>query len=126
MLAFCRTRETAASKNALFFALDHHLPIIFVQLDAEHPRSKTAGKYSGIDPNFPAIPVDRSDAVAIYRVAHEALARARRGTGPTLIQCVEYHSARNGKDDYHCRDPIAYMERYLRNRNLWKPELKDF
>lgn len=126
VLAFCETKELAPSTEALFFALDHHLPIIFVQLDAEQPRKKPRGNYSGLDPNFPAIPVDQSDAVAVYRVAYEALARARRGTGPTLIQCVKYHSAHNGKDNQHCRDPIVYMERYLRDKNVWSSDLHQY
>lgn len=124
VLAFCEGSELAASTEALLFALDHHLPIIFVQVDAEQqPRKKPRRKYSGLDPSFPAIPVDRSDAVAVYRVAYEALARARRATGPTLIQCVKCYSTQNGKNNQHCTDPVAYMERYLQSKNLWSPDL---
>jgi len=32
--------------------------------------------------------VDGNDVVAVYRVAFEALARARQGRGGTLIECV--------------------------------------
>jgi TPP-dependent pyruvate/acetoin dehydrogenase alpha subunit len=67
------------------------------------------------DPGFPAIPVDGHDAVGVYRVASEAMAHARRGSGPTLIQCLP---SPFGQMDGRRGCPLANMERYLAGRKL--------
>ncbi|EJL46660.1 acetoin:2,6-dichlorophenolindophenol oxidoreductase subunit alpha [Brevibacillus agri] len=42
--------------------------------------------------NMPGVRVDGKDVLAVYRAAEEAVARARRGEGPTLIECVTYRN----------------------------------
>ncbi|WP_027416407.1 thiamine pyrophosphate-dependent dehydrogenase E1 component subunit alpha [Aneurinibacillus terranovensis] len=42
--------------------------------------------------NIPGIRVDGKDVVAVYQAAEEAVQRARRGEGPTLIECVTYRN----------------------------------
>jgi pyruvate dehydrogenase E1 component alpha subunit len=42
--------------------------------------------------NIPGIKVDGKDILAVYQAAEEAVARARRGEGPTLIECVTYRN----------------------------------
>ncbi|MDR1486899.1 MAG: thiamine pyrophosphate-dependent dehydrogenase E1 component subunit alpha [Deltaproteobacteria bacterium] len=44
--------------------------------------SDRAGAYG-----IPGITVDGNDPVAVYEAAYEAIARARRGEGPSLIEC---------------------------------------
>jgi acetoin:2,6-dichlorophenolindophenol oxidoreductase subunit alpha len=39
---------------------------------------------------MPGVTVDGMDAVAVYEAAGEAIARARRGEGPTLLECKTY------------------------------------
>ncbi len=39
---------------------------------------------------MPGVVCDGMDAVAVYEAAHEAVARARRGEGPTLLECKTY------------------------------------
>ncbi|MBV8206571.1 MAG: hypothetical protein JO041_07250 [Acidobacteria bacterium] len=39
---------------------------------------------------MPWVPVDRADPIAMHRVAHEAIERARIGYGPTLVECVQW------------------------------------
>ena len=58
---------------------------------------------------YPGIIVDGQDVVAVWRVAQESIHRARQGSGPTLIDC---------RTDSK-RDPLAYMEHYMRKRNVW-------
>jgi pyruvate dehydrogenase E1 component alpha subunit len=127
VVVFSEPDEIARSKDALFFALDHRLPFIYVQLEHTQSNKNPGSKHSRLDPNFTAIAVDRTDVVAVYRVASEAIDRARRGVGPTLIQCVDFRlpSPRRQRRDQHCADPILYMESYLRSKNLWSPELEE-
>ncbi|HKT71663.1 MAG TPA: thiamine pyrophosphate-dependent dehydrogenase E1 component subunit alpha [Steroidobacteraceae bacterium] len=74
------------------------LPVIFVcqnNLYAEHSsfRKFTAGgsvaqRAEGL--GMPGVTVDGNDAVAMWRVAREAVARARAGEGPTLIEAMTF------------------------------------
>lgn len=67
---------------------------------------------------FPRIAVDGNDVVAMFRVAQEAVRRARAGHGPSLIQCV-MQAAGDKKND-----PLVFMERYLKRRKMWSDELQ--
>jgi len=40
--------------------------------------------------NMPGVEVDGNDVLAVYEKSGEALGRARRGEGPTLIECLTY------------------------------------
>ena len=79
---------------------------------------------------FPGVVVDGMDALAVYAAAAEAVARARRGEGPTLLECKTYRyrgHSRFEKPTYRTddevaawqeRDAIRRMEAYLVERDL--------
>jgi 2-oxoisovalerate dehydrogenase E1 component len=76
---------------------------------------------------LPGVQVDGQDVLAVHQVAGEAIARARRGDGPTLIECLTYRYRAHAEgmresgyrtvgeiDDWKQRDPIrAFTERLL-------------
>ncbi len=74
---------------------------------------------------FPGVIVDGNDVLAMRDVAAEAVARARAGEGPTLIEAKSYritpHSAATKTDlrppeeldAWRARDPILRFSRYL-------------
>jgi TPP-dependent pyruvate/acetoin dehydrogenase alpha subunit len=98
--------------EALEFAGLHNLPMIFVSwgtLANGVPLKERA--YS-----LPSIVVDGNDAVAVYRVAHEAIAHARIGHGPTLIECQS--------DGSNTGDPVLNMERYLIRKGIFSEDFK--
>ncbi|NOZ94719.1 MAG: pyruvate dehydrogenase (acetyl-transferring) E1 component subunit alpha [Acidobacteria bacterium] len=81
---------------------------------------------------IPGIQVDGNDVFAVYVAAREALDRARRGEGPTLIESVTYrlgdHTTADDAGRYRdpeevaaweTRDPILRLRRYLESRGLW-------
>ena len=80
---------------------------------------------------IPGIIVDGTDACQVYDAAHEAVARAHRGEGPTLIEAkmmrMKGHAIHDAADyvpkpmfDYwRKRDPIARFENYLVNVKKW-------
>lgn len=109
--------SSAAWRNALRIAGTERLPILFV---SQPPAEQTPGKASGpkiSGHGFPAITVDGDDVVALYRVACEAQAHARRGNGPTLIECIPWPlPPHNGAQT--ASDPILAMERYLANMGI--------
>ncbi|MEL6139725.1 MAG: pyruvate dehydrogenase (acetyl-transferring) E1 component subunit alpha, partial [Cyanobacteria bacterium J06628_6] len=79
---------------------------------------------------MPGHEVDGMDMLAVRAVAQEAVARARAGEGPTLIECLTYrfrgHSladpdelrSQAEKDAWRARDPIPKFEAYLLEQNL--------
>lgn len=97
------------------------LPVLFVE-DAARG-SKSRGSSGEPDQNqLPAIPVDAHDVIALYRVAHESIARAREGSGPTRLLCTSWPS-RNGE----AGDPVEHLEQWLQSRGLpaheWRREI---
>jgi acetoin:2,6-dichlorophenolindophenol oxidoreductase subunit alpha len=74
---------------------------------------------------IPGITVDGNDVLAVYEAVSEAITRARRGEGPSLIECVtcrwrghfegELQSYRTKEDLAQCqkRDPIPRFQEKL-------------
>ena len=79
---------------------------------------------------MPGIEVDGMDVLAVYTVAKEAIARARAGEGPTLIEALTYrfrgHSladpdelrSADEKEFWAARDPIKKFAAYLLEQKL--------
>jgi TPP-dependent pyruvate/acetoin dehydrogenase alpha subunit len=94
----------------------------------ELPNQIASGPYIGADPTFyPRIPVDGCDVVGVFRVAQEAIRRAREGHGPAVIECLTARgSAKNEGErtsaQYLAQDPLSFMQQYLQRRDLWSDE----
>jgi pyruvate dehydrogenase E1 component alpha subunit len=80
---------------------------------------------------IPGVQVDGMDALAVYEAAGEAIARARRGEGPTLLECKTYrfHGHNFGDPQQYRsreeiaewadrRDPIKRLAGYLKEAGL--------
>ena len=81
---------------------------------------------------MPGVVVDGMDAVAVYEAAGEAIARARAGDGPTLLECKTYryydHVGVRGMgmtyrtdeevEQWKQRDPIKLMEERLAEQGI--------
>jgi hypothetical protein len=93
------------------------LPLVFVceAVDGCHSPVRAMNGDLRRKETLPSITVDGHDTVAAYRVAHEAIDRARLDRGPTLIQLATYTI---GSSTF--TDPIADMDNYLRGRGLLK------
>ena len=80
---------------------------------------------------IPGVIVDGTDACQVYDAAHEAVARAHRGEGPTLIEAkmmrMKGHAIHDAADYvpkpmfefWRKRDPITRFENYLVNVKKW-------
>jgi len=64
---------------------------------------------------MPGMPVDASDAVALYRVTQESLGRIRGGGGPVLIECKGYRVER---PEDSTQDPLLQMKSFLLGRKV--------
>lgn len=106
-----RGAEPGAWRKAMQAAGAHKLPVLFVRTGSRYVvNQRRLDQAYG----FPHMVVDGSDVVAIYRVACESLAHARKGNGPTLIECRIEPSA----------DAVLTMERYLTGKNLLRKGLR--
>lgn len=85
---------------------------------------------------MPGALVDGNDLLAVHEVVSAAVARARAGDGPSLVESVTYRMGdHNTADDstryrtgeevagWAARDPIDRALSYLRARDLWNDEL---
>ena len=110
------------------------LPVLFIcennqyALSTSYRRTTSAAQISdrAIGYQVPGITIDGNDAVEVYNVVEEAVARARAGEGPTLIEALTYrwgqHSLRANLNDprpeqelkdWIARDPMKIVEKAL-------------
>lgn len=115
-VAFVDAKDIARNHQFVRVAHVQSLPIIYVQVERALPKATRRRT------EITSIPVDKADVVAIYRVASEAIDKARRGAGPTLIQCVSFSLKKHSSANHHSQDPIRYTEYYLRKKNLWSDQ----
>jgi len=138
------TCNNGAFYETLNMASLYKLPCLFVvennkwAIGMAHDRS-TAPSMGDKEPyiykkgpafGMPGVLVDGMDVVAVRKVAEEAIARARRGDGPTLIECETYryrgHSLADPdelrkadeKDHYAKRDPIPKFRDFMIKQGL--------
>ncbi|HEY2931285.1 MAG TPA: pyruvate dehydrogenase (acetyl-transferring) E1 component subunit alpha [Acidobacteriota bacterium] len=128
---------------ALNFAGVFKAPCVFLcrnnQWAISVPRERQTASESiaikAIAYGFEGLKVDGNDVLAMYSATRDALGRARKGGGPTLIEAVTYrlgpHSTSDDprayrRDDeveqWKRSDPIVRFRRYLVKQNLWDVE----
>ena len=70
---------------------------------------------------IPGVSVDGNDVLAVYETACEAIARARAGQGPTLVECMTYRITGHSR-----RDPCNYQPEEERKDALKREPLGRF
>ncbi len=83
---------------------------------------------------MPGVIVDGNDVEAVYQAAGEAIARARQGGGPTLLECKTYRLCGHSRSDprtyrtkeeealWETQDPITRLSERLQATGLAGPE----
>ena len=102
------------------------LPIVFVGENNRYAEFSAQAKHQKINSladraaayNIPGISIDGNDVMAVRETALEAVARARQGKGPTLIECNTFRIA-----GHYVGDPELY--RTKEEIDAWKAEDKD-
>jgi TPP-dependent pyruvate/acetoin dehydrogenase alpha subunit len=133
-----------AFHEALNLAVVMKLPVIFVcenNLYMEYTpiSSVTAVKHPAADRaagyGLERIVIDGNDADVVYRTAGEAIARARAGGGPSLIECLTYRHGGHSRADpakyrppgelqeWLQRDPIVQYRKRLLDLGVAEPAL---
>jgi len=82
---------------------------------------------------IPGVVVDGNDVLAVYEVTRAAVERARRGDGPTLIECKTYRQCGHSRSDprtyrsreeeaaWRERDPIPNFRKWLLTQAVCSP-----
>lgn len=85
--------------------------------------------------NIPGVVVDGNDVFAVYDAAKEAVERARRGEGPTLIECKTYrwyghyigdsapYRTKEELEEWKAKDPIVNARKVLLAEGVTEAEL---
>lgn len=136
-VVFCAVEQASSAswKKQLGLAARRSLPVIFVlRHSASQNSNRGASALAGASDapqalahGVPMIAVDGDDAVAVYRVASESVARARQRRGPTLIESIASTSSGapadgttgNGHKDISAA--FLNMENYLSGKGLFDP-----
>src|SRR6476620_5690458 len=132
--------------EALNIAGVQHLPILFVCENNQYAYSVPVEKSMAIDDvadraasyGFDGVAINGNDVLAVYQATQGALARARGGDGPTLIECKTYRWRGHSEHDkafyrtneelamWKSRDPIPTFTTYLQGlRVLTDDKLKE-
>lgn len=101
------------------------LPVIFVAENNNYAEATPFSYASSCDDiaqraaayNIPGVIVDGKDAAAVYKTAGEAVDRARRGEGPTLIECKTYRNYGHFEGDQQTYKPDEEVQVYLGDRD---------
>lgn len=127
-----------AFHEALNMAALWNLPVVYVcenNLYAASTPVATAFKIENVADRaaaygLPGVIVDGNDVAAVYQAAGEAIARARRGDGPTLLECKTYRLCGHSRSDprtyrtkeeealWETKDPITRLADRLQQSGL--------
>jgi TPP-dependent pyruvate/acetoin dehydrogenase alpha subunit len=137
--------STGEIHSALNFAAVLNLPVVFVcennryalstpiALQTHHENIADRAFGYGIEGDI----VDGQDVIEVVHSVSRAVHRARRGSGPSLIECKTYHfrghSESHNPDDgrpiaelaqWRARDPIRLFEEYLKHNDFTDIQLE--
>ncbi len=134
--------------EALNLAAVLNVPVVFICENNQYAMSSPAAVYIPI-PNvadraksygMPGVVVDGNDVIVVHEAVQQAVARARKGEGPTLIECKTYrwrgHSERDLKQGggyrspeeielWKSRCPIKRLREQLLSKGLLDERLAD-
>ena len=130
--------NTGSFHEALNFAAVKKLPIVFLIENNGYAYSTPAAQHCPIPHladraqayGMPGVRVDGNDVLAVMEQVEQAVAYARSGQGPMLVECVTFrvrgHSEADKADyvppelrnEWLAKDPIRRFETYLTQQNI--------
>ncbi len=128
--------------EALNIAGVQRLPVLFICENNQYAYSVPLEKTMAIDDvadraesyGFDGVAINGNDVLAVYQATQGALTRARKGEGPTLIECKTYRWHGHSEHDkafyrtdeelamWKSRDPIPTFTTFLQARNALSEE----
>jgi len=141
-LCVCFFGDGAANEGAFHEALNlaaiWKLPVVYICENNQYALSMPVQKGCAVERlsvraagyGMPGVTVDGNDLLAVHAAVREAVARARVGEGPSLIEAVTYRWRGHSKSDrqryrtrdevkaWQARDPIARLREHLLQAGL--------
>jgi pyruvate dehydrogenase E1 component alpha subunit len=143
----CVFGDGATSKGDVYEAMNFagvwQLPVVFVIANNQWAisvplREQSAAQtlaQKGIGVGIPGEQVDGNDVIAVRAVVGEALARARKGEGPAVVEALTYRLGDHTTSDDASRyrkdadvsphwqlEPVRRLHQYLAAAGLWSKE----
>lgn len=124
-VAVCFLGDGAVNEGAFHEAVNMgalwKLPVVYVVENNLYAASTPVRDSTALDRvsdrargyGIPGVTIDGNDVLAVYRTARAAVARARAGRGPTLVDAVTYRITGHSR-----RDPCNYQPEEERRRAL--------
>ena len=120
----------AVQKFPIVYVCENNLYAATTHVSRNCPVENIADRAAGY--GIPGEVVDGNDVLAVRRAAAEAVARARQGHGPTLLECKTYrhrphcmvipeHRPEEEREAWKGRDPIRRFEEQLCRENVATP-----
>lgn len=120
-----------AFKAPAVFVVQNNRYAISVPIEKQTAAQTLAQKSVAV--GIPGIQVDGMDVLAVYAAVKEAVDRARRGEGPTLIETLTYRFGPHtmaGDDptryrtseeagEWEKKDPLIRFRKFLEDKGLW-------
>ncbi len=141
-VAVCFFGDGAANQGTFHEGLNlasiWKLPVVFVAENNGYAESTPVSYHMScrdiaeraVGYNMPGVTVDGLNVLAVYEAAGEAIARARRGEGPSLIECKTYryyghfegdtltYRTKEELEAFMARDPIKAVRQSLQDRGV--------
>lgn len=131
--------------EALNLASIWKLPVVFVCENNHFGISMSQSRHQAIKDiadraaayGIPGVAVDGNDVMAVYEAASEAIARARKGQGPTLIECKTWRWRGHFEGDpaiykdpkeqaaWLAREPVKRYRKFLEENEVMTPAEMD-
>jgi len=149
-VAVCMLGDGATSKGDFYEGINAtgtwRLPVVFVVTNNQWAISvplkmQTAAQtlaQKAIAAGFDGQQVDGNDVIAVHHAVREALAKARAGGGPTLIEALTYrlgdHTTADDASRYRPaeevaeawkREPVLRLRNFLLNSQVWDKAQED-
>jgi TPP-dependent pyruvate/acetoin dehydrogenase alpha subunit len=134
--------NTGDVHEAMNFAGVQKLPLVFICENNIYSYSTPIETAMAIEDvadradayGFDGVAINGNDVLAVYQSTQGAIARARAGDGPTLIECKTYRWHGHSEHDkpfyrttdeeamWKSRDPLPTFTAYLRNQSVLNDE----
>lgn len=103
----------AVHKLPVIFLVENNVYAISVRMERQMAVKHVADKAKGL--GLPGVTVDGTDVFAVHKVMEEAVARARNGEGPTLVEARVHRLTPHSSDDddrtYRPREEIEAIKK---------------
>ena len=148
-VVLCFFSDGAANNGVFHESLNmasiFHLPVIYI-LENNHYAVSTPVDYSSATENLsvrasvynmPGSTVNGNDAIEVYDTISASILHARKGEGPSLIECLTYrHGGHHVNDpglympedvlkEWMARDPIKLLQEHLLNYGVDQSEIDE-